>query len=145
MVANDNATAVSRRTGPVGGLAVVGAAVVAAVLVWTVAALAGLDLKSPAFSASQPSQPVGIGPVIVVSLLAALLGWGTYVLLGRIAPARGRLIWTIVAVVALLFSLGGPLSGTGTTGSSRAVLVLLHLVVGAIVILGVPRVASRRS
>jgi hypothetical protein len=145
MLANESVTAVSRRSGPLAGLAVVGTAVVAAVVVWLVATQAfGMDLRAPSFDASQPSQAVGIGSVIVVSLLAALLGWGLYALLERFTPARARLIWTVVAVAFLLLSLGGPMSGTGTTGSSRAVLALLHLVVGATVIVGLPRVASRR-
>ena len=48
-------------------------------------------------------------------------------------------------MVALRGSLGGPLSGSGVTAANRAVLVLLHLAVGAVLIPALRRTAASRA
>ena len=59
----------------------------------------------------------------------------------RANPAPG----TVAAVVALRGSLGGPLSGSGITAANRAVLVLPHLAVGAVLIPALRRTAASRT
>lgn len=112
-------------------LAVV-AAVSAALILWAVIELAfGLDLRGPA-SATE-ALDVGPAQVVVGSLLAALAGWGLLAALERFT-SRARDLWALVAVVVVIGSLGGPLSGTGVTTANRWALVGFHLVVGAVLI-----------
>jgi Family of unknown function (DUF6069) len=125
-------------------LLVAAAAVLAAEAVWGLAELGfGLDLRAPAVGGS--SQPADIGPlaVAVASGAAALVAWGLLALLERLT-GRARNLWTVTAVVVLLASLGGPLSGTGITTANRAVLVGLHLAVGAVLIPALRRTAASR-
>ncbi|GII05923.1 hypothetical protein Pta02_79310 [Planobispora takensis] len=83
------------------------------------------------------TQPVGPVPVVVTGLLAGLAGWTLLAVLERFTSRPGR-IWTIVALVVLALSLSGPLGGAvGPTAT--LVLVLLHLIVGAVLVLGLPR------
>ncbi len=91
----------------------------AALALWTVVKLAfGLDLRGPAFGASTESSDVGPAQVVIVGLLASLAGWGLLAVLERFT-SRVRHLWALVALVVLIGSLGGPLSGTGaTTGAS---------------------------
>lgn len=70
---------------------------------------------------------------MIGSLLVVLAGWGLLALLERVA-ARARDLWAVIAVVVLIGSLGGPLSGTGVTTANRWALVGLHLVVGVVLV-----------
>jgi Family of unknown function (DUF6069) len=116
----------------------VAAAVLAAVIVWLVAVpVAGLELRVLLGGAI---QEVGIGSVVTVSLLATLIGWGLLALLERLLPARARTAWTAIAGSVLVLSLAGPLTG-GTTPAVAATLALMHLAVGAVMILGLRRSA----
>jgi hypothetical protein len=121
----------------------VAAAVLAAVIVWLIAVpVAGIDLLvRPGGGAT---QQVGVGSVVAVSLLAALLGWGLLAMLERLLPARARTVWTVAAGVVLVLSLAGPLTG-GTTPAVAATLALMHLAVGAVLIIGLPRRTVRRA
>jgi hypothetical protein len=109
--------------------------VIAAVVVFVVA---GLVMSGPleAKAGGGDAQQISLVLVIVQSLVAGLAGWGLLVLLERFT-AHGRRIWTIIAAVILVVSLAGPAGGT-TTGSVIT-LILLHLVVGAILIVGLRR------
>lgn len=115
-------------------LVAVSAAVAGAVAVWLIAQLGlGVDVRAPAFGPSQPSLPITAGQVLSTAALASLAGWGLLAMLERwTRKAAGT--WLTIAILALLLSLGGPLSGTGVTATNRAVLVALHLVVGAVLI-----------
>jgi hypothetical protein len=114
-------------------LLAVAAAVLAAVAVWLIAELGfGAELRSPAFGAQQ-SQDVELVNVIVAGAAASLAGWAVLAVLERFT-ARARTAWTVIAVLAMLVSLGGPLSGAGITGANRAWLALMHVVVGAVLV-----------
>jgi Family of unknown function (DUF6069) len=83
---------------------------------------------------------VGADAVVLVAVVVGLAGWGLLAFLERVA-GRVRLIWTVIAAAVLALSLLGPLGGV----SSAAVLALicLHLVVGLVLIAGLPRPATR--
>jgi len=121
-------------------LLVVGAAVAAALLVWLVAeVLVGTDLQGPG-SGGEPMDVTAVH-VLATSLLAGLAGWGALALLERLT-SRGRLVWTVLASAVAVLSLLGPLGGSGVSSASRAWLVVLHVVVAAIIIPGLPRASS---
>lgn len=101
-------------------------------------------MHQPALGAAQQSQALGAPFVAVVSALAALAGWGLLAVLERFTAAARR-VWTVIATVALLLSLGAPLSGHGVTAGSRFTLVAMHLAVGAAVITLMRRSSQRRS
>jgi hypothetical protein len=115
-------------------------ATAAAVAIWVVATLAGADL-TVSFGASQPIQKVTVVNVVVAALVGSLAGWGLLALLRRFA-ANARAIWTIIAIIFALFSLGGPLSAIASTGTKVA-LVAMHLVVATVTILGLRRTKGR--
>jgi hypothetical protein len=86
-------------------------AVIAAVVLWAIAVhAAGIDLRSPGFGHSQKPAALNPGTVAVVSGLAGLAAWGLLALLER-STQRPRQIWTAAALIALVVSLGAPLSG----------------------------------
>jgi len=121
------------------------AAVVAAELLWVVAeAVLGLQLQAPA-GTGYP-EPVDIGPlnVAVAAGGLALLGWAALAVLERLTP-RARQLWLGLALAALAASLAMPLSGTGVSAANRAVLVLMHLIVGTAVITVLYRTSPRRA
>lgn len=116
----------------------VGGAVLAAVVIWTVAVpILGVDLRVTP-GTDQP-QDVGVGSVVVVSLAASLAGWGLLALLERFT-SRGTTIWTVVALVVLVVSLLGALAGVTT--ATTVTLALLHLVVGTVLIVVLARVST---
>jgi hypothetical protein len=115
-------------------LAVVGA-VMAALGLWAIVELGfGFDVRSPgeAFGGASGTSDVGPLQVIIASGIGSLMGWALLALLERFS-SRARAVWIAVALLALLASLGGPLSG-GISAANRAVLVCMHLLVAAIVI-----------
>jgi hypothetical protein len=115
-------------------LMAVAAAVVAALAVWLVAELAfGMELQAPALDGSGKASDISALDVAIVATLLSLAGWGLLALLERLT-AHARRAWLIVAPLALVLSLGTPLSGTGVSSANRIVLVLLHLAVGAVLI-----------
>ncbi|MEO3824237.1 DUF6069 family protein [Actinomadura sp. B10D3] len=117
-------------------LTVAGAAA-AALALWTLTGpVAGLD---PSAETGGELRTIGAAPVIAGSLVAGLAGWGLLALLERIAARAGR-IWTVLALVVLALSLGGPLGSAGD-GTSMAVLIGMHLIVAAVLIPGLGRTA----
>ena len=121
-------------------VAVVLGATAAAVAIWIVATLAGADL-TVSFGAGQPIQKVTVINVIVAALIGSLAGWGLLALLRRFM-ANARAVWTIVAVVFLMLSLGGPLTAIASTGTKVA-LVAMHLAVATVTIMGLRRTRGR--
>lgn len=120
-------------------VAVLGATA-AAVAIWVVATLAGADL-TVSFGAGQPIQKVTVVNVVVAALVGSLAGWGLLALLRRFTT-NARAVWTVIAIVFALFSLGGPLSTIASTGT-KVSLVAMHLAVATIVIVGLRRTRGR--
>ena len=108
------------------------AGVAAALVVWGLAELTVADLRQPGFGSADP-QDLNAAIVAVAALLGGLLGWAALALLERVT-ARGRRLWIAAMSVALLLSLGAPLSGEGVTAGNRVALVLMHLSVAAVVL-----------
>jgi hypothetical protein len=116
------------------------AATLAAVLVWFVAVpLGGADVR---VTQGGSEIGVGVGAVLATATVAGLLGWA---LLGVLSRTVGRpvTVWRAVAVVALVLSLGGPLS-SGAGAASVAVLVVLHVAVAAVLVPLLPRAVQGR-
>ncbi len=116
------------------------AATAAAVAIWVVATIAGAEL-TVSFGPGQPIQKVTVINVVVAALVGSLAGWGLLALLRRFT-ANARAIWTVIAIVFALFSLGGPLSAIASTGTKVA-LVAMHLAVATVVIVGLRRTPGR--
>lgn len=104
-----------------------------AALVWAVARAAGVALEVKA--GTEPSE-VNVVSVLVTSVVVAGAGAGLLRMLER-RTTRARRVWTLVAVVVWAVSFAGPLSATQLSGG--AVLAGLHLLVGAVVIVGLRR------
>lgn len=109
-------------------LVVVLATMAAAAVVWVIVEAGfGYDLRAPAMGGST-GMDIGPAAVLTSSGVAGLAAWGSLAGLERWSP-RPRLIWTVLATVVFLISLGGPLSGEGVDTANRAALVALHTVV----------------
>jgi hypothetical protein len=120
-------------------IAVLGATA-AAVAIWIVATLAGAEL-TVSFSAGQPIQKVTVINVVVAALVGSLAGWGLLALLRRFTT-NARAIWTVIAIVVALLSLGGPLSAIASIGT-KVSLVAMHLAVATVTIVGLRRTKGR--
>jgi hypothetical protein len=107
------------------------------VATWAVLApLAGIELKAE--QGSSTTEVTGVA-VFLAATVSAFAGWGLLALLER-RTVNARKIWTILAIAACILSLGSPLvSGIGV--GAKLGLALLHLVVGAVVVLGLRRTA----
>ena len=96
--------------------------------------VAGVDVSA---LVGDSIQQITVAAASVAAAAAALSGWALLAVLERTA-SRARLLWTVTAIVVLLLSMAvGPPAGI-TTGA-RASLALLHLTVGLVVVLGLPR------
>jgi hypothetical protein len=115
---------------------VVGATVVAALAVWAVLSqLAGIDLQARQGSTMQ----IGAVSVLFASAVMAFAGWGLLAILEH-NTVNARKVWTVVALIACITSLGSPIfAGIGV--GAKLGLASLHLVVGAVTILGLRRTA----
>jgi hypothetical protein len=120
------ATRVSART-PV---ATVLGATAAAIAIWAVATMAGVELTVS--YAPGPPMKITVVNVVVAALVGSLAGWGLLSLLRRFT-AKARSVWTVTAIVAALLSLGGPLSATASA-STKVSLVAMHLAVATVLI-----------
>ncbi|MGW0827970.1 DUF6069 family protein [Streptomyces sp. NPDC002845] len=110
----------------------VGAATVAAVLVWALGKAFGADYEVAQGDGKDPME-VNVGLVAVFALISALLGWGLLAALEKFAPAKAATIWVVVATVVLLASYAMVFSAD-TTGGSKAALALVHTTVGVVLI-----------
>jgi hypothetical protein len=115
-------------------LTAVAAAIASALAIWVIAESAlGIDLRAPAFDRSADTLPIRAQDVLLVSALLSFAGWGFIAVLERLF-ARARRFWLVIAVAALVLSLGTPLAGVGVTLANRLVLMLMHLAVGSVLI-----------
>jgi hypothetical protein len=127
----DTCGTIGRRTGRAFTVA---AGAVGPLLLWAVNdPWAGLDI-----AVRQGATTRHIGPVAVVltGLVAGLAAWGLLAVLERTVRRPAR-TFRIVALVVLVLSLTGPVSGGVGTGS-RLALLGMHLTVGAALIIGLP-------
>ena len=117
-------------------LAVVGVTVVAALAGWALLAqVAGIELRAKQGSTVE----VGAGSVFFAAAAMAFAGWGLLALLER-KTVNARKVWTVVAVIACVTSLGSPLT-SGIGAGAKLGLAALHLLVGATTIFGLRRTA----
>ncbi|MFW5417909.1 hypothetical protein J0910_14955 [Nocardiopsis sp. CNT-189] len=120
--------------------ATVVAAAAAALAVWAVAdPLLGIPLIAQG-APGRPPMEVGPVPVLAVSVGSALAGWALLALLEGFT-ARGRTVWTVIAVAVVLLSLVPVLGGRGT--AVQVILASQHVLVGGIVIAGFTRTPGR--
>ncbi|WP_432876254.1 DUF6069 family protein [Kribbella sp. CA-245084] len=124
----------SRRVPGRSRLVVVAVAAAAALADWAILApLAGLAL-----TARQGGiQHIGAAAVLAATVVVAFAGWGLLAILERRSP-RARDTWTVIATIVCVLSLGSPLTN-GIGLGAKLGLASLHLIVGAIVILGLRR------
>jgi len=115
-------------------------ATAAAVAIWIVATLAGAEL-TVSFGPGQAIQKVTVINVVVAALVGSLAGWGLLALLRRFTT-NARAIWTVIAIVFALLSLGGPLSTISSVGT-KVSLVAMHLAVATVTIVGLRRTRGR--
>ena len=126
-------------------LAAVAAAMASALAIWVIAELAlGIDLHAPAFGSSAETLPIRVQDVLLVSAMLSFAGWGFIAVLERLTTRAGR-VFLVVAVAALVLSLGTPLAGAGITLANRLVLMLMHLAVGSVLIPALYRSSPRRE
>ena len=110
------------------------AAVLAAVVVWLVARYgAGMQLRTPGFTATGYPTVLTVGVVAVVAAVASLAGWGVATLIERVAR-RPRRAWITAALLVTAVSLSAPLSGHGITAAERLALACMHLAVAAVLV-----------
>jgi hypothetical protein len=107
----------------------------AALATWAlVVPLAGITLTTRTGSST---QTVGPAAIALTSLVAGLAAWVLVAVLERFVARPGR-IWMISAPAVLAVSLTGPLS-SGVGAAAVLALMLLHLVVAAVLVLGLIR------
>ena len=105
----------------------------AAALVWVAATSAGVQVE---VGSGSGTRDVGLVSVIVTALVVAVAGAGLLRVLER-RTSGARRLWTTVAVVVWVVSLLGPVGASSV--SAGLALGALHLVVGAVVIVGLRR------
>ncbi|MFG1648518.1 DUF6069 family protein [Micromonospora sp. NPDC049275] len=121
---------------------VVGAVGVAAAL-WMVAVpLLGHRLIVTGGPPGRERLEIGLAPVVIVALAAALGGWALLAFLERVLPRSARLVWTIIALGVLLVSFA-PISTPGMDVATRIVLGALHVAVAAVLMTVMTRTAAR--
>lgn len=112
------------------------ASIVAATVTWlALTNIAGIALRVPTYAGTPPStSALGLGQVIVTTLIAALLAWGVLIAVERFSRTARRL-WTIVAPAVAVASLLVPLTAPALAGSQRLSLAVFHVVVASALIL----------
>jgi hypothetical protein len=114
-------------------------ATVAAIVPWIAARIIGVELD--VVSGGLPPMVVSLPMVLSASLAA----WGLLAMLERRIDSARR-TWTAVATTVLVLSLVPlALPIVEATTAARATLVSMHVVVGAVLIAGLPRGAAERQ
>lgn len=78
-------------------------------------------------------KPLGIAQVIFSSAIPAMLAALVLFALGKMVGDPVK-IFTIIAAILLLLSLGGPLGIPGLPSGTRVTLTLMHFVAGSVII-----------
>jgi hypothetical protein len=112
------------------GAVAVAAAAAAAATWWVLTRVAAVDL---AVRSGSGAREVGVVPVVVTALVVALAAAGLLRWLERRSSHAAR-TWSGIALAVLAVSLAGPLGAVSL--AAGAGLAVLHLVVGAVVVVG---------
>jgi hypothetical protein len=112
-------------------------AIAVALLDWVICAkIIGVDLIVNQGTGDQLVSPL---LVIATPIIAGLTGWLLLAILERfVRSGAAALIWRIIAAVVLLLSLYSPLTMAQSVATTVC-LVSMHLLVGAVLIIGLPR------
>jgi hypothetical protein len=129
-------TQMTNRRGTRGGsprraAGVVAAATAAALAIWALARMLDVALT---VGKGHDASTVGAADVVVTVVLAGLAAWGVQALLARRGAARW---WPFVGSTALAISVIGPT--WLADGAAGAMLIGMHLAVGAVLIAGFTR------
>jgi uncharacterized protein DUF6069 len=108
---------------------VVAVAAAAALVVWAVARLLGVDLDVELGGEVRQVGPAGI---LVTTVLAGLAAWAVHSLLAR-GPRTARW-WPFLGSTAIAVSMLGP--SYLSDGAAAVALIAMHLAVGAILVWG---------
>lgn len=121
-------------------------AMVAALVVYAVARLTSADLVVA--PPGQPSGTVNAVSVIMITLVGGLSALLVALVLRRLAPTRGRVLFLVLALIVLAVSFFGPL-GASTQTSTAVWLGIMHVVFAAVIITAtlraLPAPASRQA
>lgn len=110
-----------------------GVALVANLAIWAIAVIAGVEVLVPETPNSDVYVGLSVLPLVLSSVLPALVAAVGLLVLRRLSPLRGLQFFQIgVAIVAVL-SLGAPLSFDASTGTRLAV-GAMHVVTAAAII-----------
>jgi hypothetical protein len=110
---------------------VVWLAVGAALSVWAIGRLAGVDF---ALKDRAAADNVGFGDVVIATLVAGFVAWGVYGLMARHGLGRW---WPFVGSTVLAISVAGP--AWLADGIDAVLLMAMHVVAGVILVAGLPR------
>lgn len=113
-------------------LAAVGAAALAAAILWLAAQILGIELRVAA-GGTQPPPVVTLPITLFMAAGSAALGWGALALLERVTR-RARTLWTWLAVLVAVLSLAMPLTDQIASTATKLILLLMHVAVAAVVI-----------
>ena len=109
-------------------LIVIGSGALAALAVWSLARLVGVE---PTVGKGRDASSVGPIEVTIAALIAGLGAWGVYTLLVR----RRRVHWwPFIGSTALAISMTGP--SYQSDGASSVALMFMHIAVGFVLIAG---------
>lgn len=111
-----------------------GLALVANLVVWAIAAVAGVDVMIPEAPNSDVYVSLSVLPVVLASLFPALAAAVGLVVLRRVMPGRALRVFQIVVGVVAAVSLGAPL-GLDVSIGGRVALAAMHLVTAGAVVL----------
>ncbi|MCU0433824.1 MAG: DUF6069 family protein [Bacteroidia bacterium] len=113
-----------------GGLSVLAATVLNVILFYIFKAMGGFpeDFLVP----QAQNQPITVVPVIISSVITAVVGMLIYLLLNRFS-GKAQLIFRIIAVVVFVLFIYTPLSIPNAPGAMVVGLELMHLVSAAVV------------
>jgi hypothetical protein len=128
----------ARRAWPL-RLGAVAAATLVNTLIGALAPWAGVSMVI-AVSGMEPA-PLSAAPFALWTAVLGLLGWGTLALAERVLKDRARVVWTVVAVLFVLFL---PSLSVGGDAATEAVLLSTHVVAAAILVPAFWR-SSRRA